>query len=180
MYKIFISLIFLFPSYSFGKNMIFEDFKNNPSERWEFIADTVMGGVSEGRVSFQKEKNIFYARMTGNVSLENNGGFIQFRRKVENKLSNNLQGINVKVRGNDLEYYIHIRTKGTILPWQYYQAAFKVKNEWNEIAIKFLDFKRSGIMLSKKFKPKNITSFAIVAYGKNHKVNIEVDTISLY
>ena len=180
MYKIFISLIFLFPSYSFGKNMIFEDFKNNPSERWEFIADTVMGGVSEGSVSFQKEKNIFYARMTGNVSLENNGGFIQFRRKVENKLSNNLQGINVKVRGNDLEYYIHIRTKGTILPWQYYQAPFKVKKEWNEIAIKFLDFKRSGIMLSKKFKPKNITSLAIVAYGKNHKVNLEVDTISLY
>ncbi len=35
-------------------------------------------------------------------------------------------------------------------------------------------------MLSKKFKPKNITSIAVVAYGKNHNVDIEVDNISFY
>ena len=59
MYKIFIIIILLFPSYSFGENMVFEDFKNNPSERWEFIADTVMGGVSEGKF-YLKKKKIFF------------------------------------------------------------------------------------------------------------------------
>ena len=93
MYKVFIIIILLFPSYSFGENMVFEDFKNNPSERWEFIADTVMGGVSEGEVLFKKEKDIFYAKMIGAVSLENNGGFIQFRRKIQNKLNNSFEGL---------------------------------------------------------------------------------------
>ena len=180
MYKLIIIVVFLFPYFSFGENMIFEDFDNKPSKRWEFIADTVMGGVSEGNVLFLKERNTFYAKMTGNVSLENNGGFIQFRRKIQNKISNDFQGLNIKVRGNKLEYYIHIRTIGTILPWQYYQAPFIVEQSWKEIDINFEEFKRSGIMLSKNFNPKNIKSIAVVAYGKNHKVDIEVDTISFY
>ncbi len=123
MYKIFISIFLLIPKYSYGDTMLFEDFNNNPSNRWEFIADTVMGGVSEGNVLFiNNDKS--YAKMTGNVSLENNGGFIQFRRLVNNKLSENFKGLKLEVRGNNLEYYIHIRTKGTFLPWQYYQAPF--------------------------------------------------------
>ena len=180
MYKVFIIIILLFPSYSFGENMVFEDFKNNPSERWEFIADTVMGGVSEGEVLFKNEKDIFYAKMIGAVSLENNGGFIQFRRKIQNKLNNSFEGLSIKVRGNNLEYYIHVRTKGTILPWQYYQAPFEVNQSWKKINISFESFKRSGIMLAKKFNPRNVKSIAIVAFGKNHKVDIEVDEISFY
>jgi len=180
LFKILITIIVCFPALCIGEDVIFDDFNNNPAKRWEFIADTVMGGVSEGDVSFIKEENKFYAKMVGNVSLENNGGFIQFRRKIEQKLKDNLSGIKIIVRGNGLEYYVHIRTKGTFLPWQYYQAPFMAQNSWEEIDISFDKFKRSGIMLSRKFTAKNITSIAIVAYGKNHKANIEVDNISFY
>ena len=57
LYKILFNLIIFFPLYSVANEMIFDDFKNNPSDRWEYIADTVMGGVSKGNVTFiNKEK----------------------------------------------------------------------------------------------------------------------------
>jgi len=180
LFKTLVSLIIFLPAYCIGADMVFEDFDNNPAKRWEFISDTVMGGVSDGNVSFINKENKSYAKMIGNISLENNGGFIQFRRKIKKKLMDNLSGIKITVRGNGLEYYIHIRTKGTFLPWQYYQAPFNVENSWQEIDISFENFNRSGIMLSKKFSSKNITSVAVVAYGKNHKADIEVDNISFY
>ena len=54
-----------------------ENFKLQPETRWRFFTDDVMGGVSTGQVTFLKEGNQTYAHMTGNVSTENNGGFIQ-------------------------------------------------------------------------------------------------------
>ena len=35
--------------------------------------------------------------MIGKVSLENNGGFIQFRRKIQNKLNNSFEGLKYKL-----------------------------------------------------------------------------------
>lgn len=159
--------------------MTFENFEKNPESNWKFISDQVMGGVSDGKIEFLHSGRYFFARMTGYVSLENDGGFIQFRKKVKDiKLLNN--GIEINVRGNIQKYFVHIRTTGTILPWQYYQAPFEVINEWKTIKIPYDSFERSGIMLSRNINPKSITSIAIVAYGYVQKVLIDVENISSY
>ena len=64
-----------------------EDFSGTPALRWEFISDQVMGGVSTGRVSLERDET---ARQTvlhlrGSVSTKNNGGFIQARLKLPRK-----------------------------------------------------------------------------------------------
>ena len=64
------------PSYVWAENSLIEDFKSQPDTRWQFIADTVMGGVSTGEIDFIELNGDAYARMRGNVSTENNGGFI--------------------------------------------------------------------------------------------------------
>ena len=75
---------FFFSTYVFSKEMIFEDFnKNSKESNWEFITDQVMGGVSSGSFNILKETNRSFLRMTGKVSLENNGGFIQVRKLVD-------------------------------------------------------------------------------------------------
>ena len=72
--------------------MIFEDFSENIGEsNWEFISDQVMGGISSGSFNILKEKNISFLRMTGKVSLENNGGFIQVRKLVDVPIKKILQ-----------------------------------------------------------------------------------------
>ena len=162
---------------SIGEEVLFENFIKNPEKKWEFISDQVMGGESYGKMQFIKEDDKSFARMTGIVSLENNGGFIQIRKKLEYSLSKDSKDIKIEVRGNNQEYYIHIRTSGTILPWQYYQAPFLATNAWEIQNIKLEEFKRSGIMLAKKINPKNIKSIAIVAYGKEYEAFVEVNNI---
>ena len=54
-----------------------ETFGDNPARRWRFFSDQVMGGVSSGALHFDHDDIRNWARMTGMVSTENNGGFIQ-------------------------------------------------------------------------------------------------------
>ena len=140
-------LILGIPSYVWAENSLIEDFKSQPDTRWQFIADTVMGGVSTGEIEFTDLNGDAYARMRGNVSTENNGGFIQFRMKMFNPLPEEARGLRVVVRGNDQRYFIHLRTKGTFLPWQYYQAKFEVSKKWTEVLLPFRDFKASSALL---------------------------------
>ena len=53
-----------------------EDFTGTPAVRWEFISDQVMGGVSTGNVSLEREGDQSILHLQGVVSTKNNGGFI--------------------------------------------------------------------------------------------------------
>jgi hypothetical protein len=96
---------------------MFETFDDQPASRWEYLADTVMGGVSEGRVSFAREDGAAFARLEGQVSTANRGGFIQMRRKLDAP-PDGIAGLRLVVRGNGERYFVHLRTTGTALPWQ--------------------------------------------------------------
>ena len=54
------------------------------------------------------------------------------------------------------KYYIHLRTSGTILPWQYYAFDFKVSENFEEFILPIENFKKSGSFLFSQIKPKNI------------------------
>jgi hypothetical protein len=103
-----------------------EDFTKQPQARWRFVTDGVMGGVSSGQVVFMQNGDLPYARMTGRVSTANRGGFIQMRLDFLSSPPKGSTGVRLIVRGNDQRYFVHLRTTGTILPWQYYQAGFPV------------------------------------------------------
>jgi len=46
--------------------------------QWVYLADRVMGGISEGTAQFEDQ----VIRLSGEVSTANNGGFIQVRSPV--------------------------------------------------------------------------------------------------
>lgn len=165
---------------AFGEQKLPDTFDINPQSRWEYLADTVMGGVSTGQVSFETENGSRFARLTGNVSTENRGGFIQFRTKLTKTPSKDAKGIRLITRGNDQRCYVHLRTSGTLLPWQYYQAGFEVTQQWTEVRIPFSDFKASGRMLRSKPRTGSIKSIGIVAFGRNHQAEVDVQEIDFY
>ena len=171
--------VFIFTP-AMAQTILFDDFTDKPAERWEFITDQVMGGVSTGNVSFMTEEGTNYARMTGTVSLQNNGGFIQFRRRVTSHFEKSKQGLELKLRGNDQQYFVHIRTTGTFLPWQYYHAPLSSNSDWTIVRMPFSMFERSSGFLSKKITAKNIRSVGIVAFGKEHEVQLDVKQISIF
>ena len=188
--------------------ILLDDFNNGPQDRWEFIADTVMGGVSKGRVQFVTDVNTGRSdgdgdgdgaddsnqttgtvlKLSGTVSTANNGGFIQARLPLDqtstNPLPDSAQGIWLKTRGNDQQYFVHIRTGGTLLPWQYYQASFKTTDTWQVVQLPWDSFKPSGglsgSLLRDVPRADKVKSIAIVAFGRDHEADVEVAQIGYY
>ena len=177
MQKILIVLLLLiaFISRSNGENILKDNFANE--NEWTYIADNVMGGVSTGGVEFNSVDSDVYALLSGNVSTENNGGFIQIRRELKNIDLSNAKSIRLYAKGNNEKYYIFLRTTGTILPWQYYSHEFTVNEEYNEFIMPIKDFKKSGALLAKQINPKKITSIGIVAYGRDHFAELYVNEL---
>ena len=157
-----------------------EDFSKSPETSWDYVADTVMGGVSSGQVQFRSERDVAFARLTGTVSTKNNGGFIQFRRKLSDRPDEGVSGVRLLVRGNGEQYFVHLRTRGTVLPWQYYQAAFATSDNWTEVWLPLSGFKASGAMLRAIPVADEITSVGVVAYGRDHEARVDVSEIGFY
>ncbi|MEM9279637.1 MAG: CIA30 family protein, partial [Pseudomonadota bacterium] len=140
-------LLMTYPTPAFSDPSLIDDFQSSPEKRWSYIADTVMGGRSSGVIEFQTENNIALGHLFGTVSTENNGGFIQIRRKLDVAPSDGVIGFRLKVRGNNQRYFVHVRTSQTVLPWQYYQASFFAGSEWREVKLDLADFEPSGSKL---------------------------------
>ena len=172
----FIFLFFILTQEAVG-NTIFKDNFENP-KKWQFISDQVMGGVSSGKVEFLNDNNNLNARLIGNVSTENKGGFIQIRRKLEKSSLEGTKFIEITAKGNNQNYFIHLRTSGTLLPWQYYQISFKVDNDFKIFKLPIKEFKRSSVFLSKQINPENITSIGVVAFGSDHSADIYIKEIN--
>ncbi len=157
-----------------------EDFAMQPETRWRFFTDGVMGGVSSGQVAFVQDAGRTVARMTGRVSTANRGGFIQMRLDLDSPPPEGTSGVRLVVRGNDQRYFVHLRTAGTVLPWQYYQAGFDVTRAWTEVRLPLVAFAASGALLRAVPRPQSLTSVAVVAYGRDHDAEIEVREIGFY
>jgi len=159
---------------------ITEDFTMQPETRWRFFTDQVMGGVSSGALAFAQQDGEPYARMTGRVSTANRGGFIQIRLDLASPPLEGATGVRLIVRGNGQRYFVHLRTNGTALPWQYYQAGFDVLESWSEIRLPFDAFAGSGALLRSVPRPRSLTSVAVVAYGRDHDARIDVREVGFY
>jgi len=158
-------------------------FTADSGKYWQYVSDRVMGGVSDGKVTLEQDGEMYYARLTGNVSTKNNGGFIQLRSGVSFKNSEkdgkNLQGVRLNVRGNGETYEIHITTNDRVYRGDYYLATFKADSDWKMIDLPFNKFKRKRSN-NAKLDAKNITRFGIVAYGREYVSDVSVSTIEFY
>ena len=150
------------------------------SGKWIYFADNVMGGISEGKSEYVTVPSGKAIRLYGNVSTENNGGFIQVRMPYSIGRVDKYEGIKIKMKGNGEEYYLHIRNKSSRLPWQYYQASFKSDTVWREVKIPFEQFKKSSNFMKSAFDHNTIKTIAIVAYGKDYTADITISELELY
>ena len=157
-----------------------EDLAMQPEAGWRFFTDAVMGGVSSGQVVFAQDDGQPHARMTGRVSTANRGGFIQMRLDLASPPPEGTTGVRLVVRGNDQRYFVHLRTAGTVLPWQYYQAGFDVTQSWSEVRLPMDAFVASGSLLRTTPRPRRLTSVAVVAFGRDHDAEIDVREVEFY
>lgn len=151
-----------------------------PPGAWTYVSDQVMGGVSEGQAQVEGPLEAPNLHLTGRVSTANRGGFLQVRVKLAQPLPEGAQGVVVATRGNGEGYFVHLRTRGTLLPWQYYQAPIPSGPDWQEIRVPFSAFRPSGRMLSDEPRPESVTSLGAVAYGRDHQADLSFRWIGVY
>jgi len=158
-------------------------FNADSGRYWQYVSDRVMGGVSDGKVILEQDGEMYYVRLTGNVSTRNNGGFIQLRSGISfansEKDGKNLQGVRLNVRGNGETYDIHIITNDRAYYGDYYSATFKADSDWKMIDLPFNKFERQRYN-TLKLDAKNIRSFSITAYGRDFTSDVSVSTIEFY
>ena len=147
--------------------LMMENFESQPQARWSYVSDQVMGGISQGQLAFKTEQGESFAHMTGQVSTENNGGFIQFRTSIPKGTTATVSGVTLKVRGNSQQYYIHLRS-------------FQATDQWQTIKIPLSAFAASGKWLRKQIKPGSIRSIGVVAFGRDHSADIQISEIGFY
>jgi hypothetical protein len=112
--------------------------------RWRLVTDRVMGGVSQGTLDREIVAGRPALRMRGDVSLDNNGGFVQMALDLapDGGLvdASVWRGIELDVMGNDEEYGCHLRTDAIQRPWQSYRQRFRTGAAWQTVQLPFADF----------------------------------------
>ena len=168
---------------SAAEDIIELPFTQDSSKYWQYISDRTMGGISDGKATLEQDGEIFFARLTGNVSTENNGGFIQLRSRFSfanfEKDGKKIKGVRLNVRGNGETYHIFIRTSETQSYRDFYLASFKANSNWEIIDLPFNKFKHrhsTNLFL----EGKNIRTLGIVAYGRDFISDISISKIIFY
>jgi uncharacterized surface protein with fasciclin (FAS1) repeats len=108
------------------------DFKNGVGA-WSTVLDGVMGGLSTGKVS-QPEAGIL--RWTGELSLENNGGFSQVRTAVKEGACDGAEGFVLEVKGDGRTYTFDVRVSNVRMMAGAFQQKFETKaGEWTQVRL---------------------------------------------
>lgn len=160
-----------------AQSQMLDDFTDNPGDSWSYVSDRVMGGVSNGYAELLDDELGPYARLVGEVSTDNNGGFIQIRRWLDGKALKEAKAVKLSVRGTGDDYYVFLRTNKARRSWHSYRATFTTSENWSEQVIPFSAFERSNWSLPQSFKASDLVSIGIVAYGKDFEADLSIQSI---
>lgn len=104
---------------------------------WGAVDDVVMGGVSQSGMRLGSG----YAVFSGNVSIDNSGGFASVRtRNFEPSLNlSNYRGVELRVKGDGQRYKLFLRTEAKWDGVGYAHSFDTIANEWMTIKVPFAD-----------------------------------------
>ncbi len=143
---------------------------------WKLVTDQVMGGVSAGLVALSGSHDGYPVHcLTGSVSLENNGGFVQMAADLPPPPAT-ARGIRLTVRGNGEEYNIHLRTTALDRPWQSFRTSFRASPDWTVLELPFEDFEPHRT--TARLEPGGIRRIGIVAIGREFEADVCVAAVT--
>lgn len=113
-----------------SKHIIFEFSETSNISSWRVVDDVVMGGVSSGNFKINKEGNGLY---TGEISLENNGGFSSLRYRFDKINVEKYSKVVLKIKGDGKKY--QFRVKDNAQNYYSYIQTFETSKEWELVEI---------------------------------------------
>jgi uncharacterized surface protein with fasciclin (FAS1) repeats len=150
------------------------------TQGWQTVLDGVMGGLSTGRIEAGNGGTL---RFSGELSLENNGGFSQIRTSVPEGRFAGARGLLLRVKGDGRTYQCDLRSSQLRLMAGGYQRTFAtVAGEWTEIELPLGEFVANSfgrrVRNAPELDPATIESVGItLADKKEGPFAIEIDWI---
>ncbi|WP_246289695.1 CIA30 family protein [Hymenobacter terrestris] len=145
---------------------------------WEIENDVVMGGKSSSNLARSEEGNAVF---TGDVSLENDGGFasMQYHFKPQDIKGYNKACIRLKGDGKPYQF----RIKANLNEKASYIHTFKTSGEWQTIEIPLNEMQpsyRGEKMDQPNFNAHKIQEIRfLIGNGKAENFQLEIDKIEL-
>jgi uncharacterized surface protein with fasciclin (FAS1) repeats len=150
------------------------------TQGWQTVLDGVMGGLSTGRIEAGNGGTL---RFSGELSLENNGGFSQIRTSVPEGQFAGARCLLLRVKGDGRTYQCDLRSSQLRLMAGGYQRTFAtVAGEWTEIELPLGEFVANSfgrrVRNAPELDPATIESVGItLADKKEGPFAIEIDWI---
>ena len=149
---------------------------------WRGFSDRVMGGVSDGNVEPSEVDGRRCLRMTGRVTRDSGGGFIQMAMYLGGR--NNAfdasawKGLELLVYGNDEDYNVHIRTADVRWYSQSYRATFFATPEWQSIRLPWSVFAPNQI--DAPLDTSAILRVGLLGWMREFEADLSVAEVALY
>jgi len=182
---LFVLLGMAVPAHS--ADMLIDDFSNPDlvsglGTPWRGVSDRVMGGISEASVTRAVIDGRPALRLTGDVRLENDGGFIQASLDLAPGGATidaaAFTGVRLVVRGNGERYSVHLRTPDNARPWQSYRAHFTARPQWETINLPFASF--VPYRLEAPLDASRLRRVGLVAIGRAFTADLAVAEMAFY
>ena len=168
--KIFRNLLFLpiilisVISLSLNGQNIFDFGSDLNLKNWYLVNDDVMGGVSSAKLTIN---NSGHGVFSGNISLDNNGGFASARYNFKKINISKENTINIVLKGDKKKYQLRIKENN--YDYHSYVYNFITSGEWEVISINLNDMYPSfrGRKLNEpNFSGKQINQLSILISNK--------------
>ncbi len=110
--------------------IIFDFTINSNLSGWTVVTDDVMGGRSTGTFQLDEKGNGVF---TGDVSLENNGGFSMLRYRFKKVDTKSFSKILLRIKGDGKSYQFRVKSQAS--DSYAYIKQFKANNDWETVEI---------------------------------------------
>lgn len=159
---------------------LFEFQEANEIDSWRVVNDGVMGGLSQSKISWNEKNNTL--GFSGEVSLENNGGFASVRAITPNVDQGIFKKIKLRVKGDGKIYQFRMRNTKNFDGIAYTLDFETESDQWVEIELAVDDFQPTfrGQVYPRygKFDSSDLKQIGILIANKQvGKFHLEIDWV---
>jgi len=119
-----------------GVSVLFT-FDQPEAQTWRSVNDNVMGGISQGTSEITDEGTLLF---TGNLSLENRGGFASLRCPPNQVDLSTVRELVLRVRGDGRTYQCNLHIPTNRIAYSYRAAFTTTADKWQEIRLPLSQF----------------------------------------
>ena len=170
-YLVIFWILLLSPASAQTMQSLFQFKDSGEAAKWQIVNDGVMGGRSSSQANIvETESSQGAMRFTGNLSLENNGGFASVRSRPAGSLGidpGDIIVLRIKGDGRTYTFNLYTPTRRTAFS---YQMDFETKaGQWTEVRLpvdRFVAHSFGRPIPNMKLNPSQVHSVGILLGDK--------------